>query len=80
MNQHILFFALIHLILFSTAINAGNLKDNETVIFFKVDAAQASSHLEKGKARWNIPLHAWVFEEENESIWRNKLKEKIIKL
>ena len=78
MNQHILFFALIHLILFSAAINAGNLKDNETVIFFKVDAAQASSHLEKGKARWNIPLHAWVFEEENESIWRNKLKEKII--
>ena len=66
------------LTLFSTVINAGNLKDNETLLFFKVDAAQTDDISKESNTHWKIPLHAWVYKEENDSIWRNKLKEAII--
>jgi len=53
---------------------ASRLKTNETVLFFKVDAYQ-KTHTEN--STWFVPLHAWVYEAENDSFWRKKLIEEI---
>lgn len=79
------------------------LKADETVIFFTVDAYEKTTPELKKKHKpstnrlpnsantstntstlserkgsvWLVPLHAWVFEEEKDSLWRRKLTQQV---
>jgi len=44
---------------------ASPIKRDEEIVFFPV-AARLSADLE----HWIVPLHGWVFEPEDESLWR----------
>ncbi len=59
------------LILGSSVINGSPLKSDETVVFFPTAA-----HL-NDEAKWEVPIHLWVFEKEEKSIIR-KLAQKVL--
>jgi len=55
------------IIFFSTynTVDASSIKADETVVLFPTDGNLIDNH------QWLIPLHGWVFELEQESLWRS---------
>ena len=53
---------------------ASDLKADEEVIFFPTAA-----YLNAEKNRWVVPVHGWVFEPEEDSIWRSVLVEELLR-
>ncbi|UCD79613.1 MAG: DUF2183 domain-containing protein [Desulfobacterales bacterium] len=53
---------------------ASSLKPDEQVIFFNT-----SAYLDGDGQTWNIPLHGWIFEPEDDSIWRTAVVEELIR-
>jgi hypothetical protein len=52
---------------------ASELKADEEVVFFPTAA-----HLNEVGDRWVIPIHGWVFEPENDSVWRSALVSELL--
>ena len=52
---------------------ASDLKADEEIIFFPT-----SAHLDVENNSWVIPVHGWVFEPEEDSIWRSMLVEELL--
>ncbi|NNE82401.1 MAG: App1 family protein [Alphaproteobacteria bacterium] len=57
--------ALLAFLLSITAAPASSLKSDEEVIFFPT-----AGHLSEDSSRWVVPIHAWVFEPERDSLLR----------
>lgn len=50
----------------SAALSAGSSVDpDETVVLFPTNA-----HLDEAAGAWSVPLHGWIFEMEEDSLWR----------
>ena len=47
---------------------ASDIKPDEDVIIFPTQA-----HLDRTRKNWIVPIHGWIFERENDSIWRSAL-------
>jgi hypothetical protein len=52
----------------STAAGASSIKADEEVLFFPTAA-----HLDAETPAWIVPVHGWIFEPEDESVWRRRL-------
>lgn len=61
-------------ILLPAAIGASKIKKDEEVIFFPTNA-----HLDAEAKTWIIPVHGWIFEPENESLWRKAVLKSLAK-
>ena len=66
MNRHILLIVLALLPFLSSAATGSPIKDDETVIFFPTNA-----YLDSDGKTWTIPIHGWIFELEEDSLWRS---------
>ncbi len=55
------------------SVEASDLKADEEVVFFPTAA-----HLNGTGDRWVVPVHGWVFEPENDSIWRSALVSELL--
>jgi len=70
MNRHIFIILLALLSFLSPAASSSPIKDDETVLFFPTNASLDAA----GKA-WIIPVHGWIFEMEEDSLWRSAVIE-----
>lgn len=52
---------------------ASSIKADEEVIFFPTAA-----HLDEESLAWIIPIHGWIFEPEQESVWRKAVIEELL--
>jgi hypothetical protein len=57
-----------------TALSASSIKDDETVLFFPT-----SAYLDDGATAWVVPIHGWIFEPEEDSIWRTAAVEQMLR-
>ena len=57
-----------------TACFASDIKTDEEVVFFTTNA-----RWEGQPKSWLVPVHGWVFERENDSMWRSALLDTLIK-
>jgi hypothetical protein len=53
---------------------ASSLKEDERIIFFPTSAS-----LNAGGASWSVPIHGWVFEPEEDSVWRSVLVDEFVR-
>lgn len=49
--------------IFLNTAQASRIKDDETVLFFPGNAYLSEAH-------WIVPIHGWIFEKEQDSLWR----------
>lgn len=63
----LLFFLLTH-----TSALASQLKSDERIIFFPTSAS-----LDEKTGVWDIPIHGWIFEPEEDSIWRSLMVQEL---
>ena len=54
--------------------DASPIKTDEEVIFFPTAGFKAAD----GQS-WTIPVHGWIFEEKEDSLWRGVLMERLLK-
>ncbi|MBE9504116.1 MAG: hypothetical protein IME96_08065, partial [Proteobacteria bacterium] len=71
------YFISILLFLISLSISfcyASQIKKDETIIFFPTAA-----YLDESEKSWIIPVHGWIFEKEDDSLWRKAAVEGLLK-
>jgi hypothetical protein len=56
------------------AVSASSIKDDESVLFFPT-----SAYLDHGATAWAVPIHGWIFEPEEDSIWRTAAVEQMLR-
>jgi phosphatidate phosphatase APP1 len=67
---------ILFLITFSTSLcYASQIKSDEEIIFFPTNA-----HLDESGKNWIIPIHGWIFEKEDDSLWRKAAVEALLKV
>ncbi|MHC4984353.1 MAG: hypothetical protein ACYTF6_14450, partial [Planctomycetota bacterium] len=52
---------------------ASSIKADEEVIFFPTAA-----YLDEGSSAWVVPVHGWIYEPEEESVWRTALIDELL--
>ncbi len=66
MNKTIAILFISLFIFCLTPTQASRIKDDETVLFFPGNASLRNSV-------WTVPVHGWIFEYEQDSLWRNTM-------
>lgn len=57
-----------------TVCHASDIKTDEEVVFFTTNARWDTQ-----TQQWHVPVHGWIFEQENDSLWRSALLDVLIR-